>query len=256
MHSNRPVIYVEDPSRVIEGKHLSHHTGLPLVQNPQDYLFVLTLTKNRLELRVRDEKFKPIAIDFLSKQMNHRLNQARKGNELIARAIGLTSHFSPTVVDATAGFAQDALILAHLGCQVMMLERSPILSALIVDALLRAKKVMPEWIDRLQFYEIEACAFLQSQLAQQITIDAIYLDPMFPIRKKTAQVKKEMQVLQSLVGIDNDTNDLFALAIEIAKKRVVVKRPLHADTLTKIPPTIQYRGRSCRFDVYLTSVRK
>ena len=33
--------------------------------------------------------------------------------------------------------------------------------------------------------------------------NVVYLDPMFPVRAKTAQVKKEMQVFHQLLGAEN-----------------------------------------------------
>lgn len=58
--------------------------------------------------------------------------------------------------------------------------------------------------------------------------DVVYLDPMYPHRQKSALVKKEMRVFQSLVGNDDDADSLLIPAMTIAKRRVVVKRPNYA----------------------------
>ena len=44
----------------------------------------------------------------------------------------------PTVVDATAGLGRDAFVLASLGCRVTLIERSPVVAALLQDGLARA----------------------------------------------------------------------------------------------------------------------
>ncbi len=46
----------------------------------------------------------------------------------------------------------------------------------------------------------------------------VYLDPMFPHKQKSALVKKEMRVFQSLVGPDLDADGLLAPARQLATK--------------------------------------
>ena len=57
---------------------------------------------------------------------------------------------------------------------------------------------------------------------------------MFPRRQKAAKVKKEMQAFQSIVGDDPDADSLLARAMNVAKYRVVVKRPNHARFLGQL----------------------
>ncbi|MCP4283565.1 MAG: class I SAM-dependent methyltransferase, partial [Gammaproteobacteria bacterium] len=75
---------------------------------------------------------------------------------------------------------------------------------------------------------------------------------MFPTHKSSAKPAKEMQVLQALT--DNvEIESCFDLALQKAHKRVVVKRPAKAATLTALKPDIVYREKTIRFDVYLTT---
>ncbi|EMY8986701.1 class I SAM-dependent methyltransferase [Salmonella enterica] len=78
----------------------------------------------------------------------------------------------------------------------------------------------------------------------------VYLDPMFPHRQKSALVKKEMRVFQSLVGPDLDADGLLEPARQLATKRVVVKRPDYAPPLADVatPNAIVTKGH--RFDIY------
>jgi 16S rRNA (guanine1516-N2)-methyltransferase len=78
---------------------------------------------------------------------------------------------------------------------------------------------------------------------------------MYPERKKSASVKKNMQMLQKLIGHDDNKAieeiDLFNRAIKSARKRVVVKRPKGAPTLTNKKPTMTIESKITRYDVYV-----
>ena len=83
-----------------------------------------------------------------------------------------------------------------------------------------------------------------------MTIHVVYLDPMFPHKQKSALVKKEMRVFQSLVGPDLDADGLLEPARQLATKRVVVKRPDYAPPLADVatPNAVVTKGH--RFDIY------
>jgi 16S rRNA (guanine1516-N2)-methyltransferase len=78
----------------------------------------------------------------------------------------------------------------------------------------------------------------------------IYLDPMFPERKKAAAVKKEAVMLQRLADQTDDSESLWQWAWDQPVERIVVKRPLRAPTLGHIRPAHTLRGKSVRFDVF------
>ncbi|PZD59465.1 16S rRNA (guanine(1516)-N(2))-methyltransferase, partial [Pantoea ananatis] len=80
--------------------------------------------------------------------------------------------------------------------------------------------------------------------------DVVYLDPMYPHRQKSAMVKKEMRVFQSLVGADEDADALLAPARRLAKKRIVVKRPDYAPPLAGVATQSAVVTKSHRFDIY------
>ncbi|GAM77379.1 SAM-dependent methyltransferase [Vibrio ishigakensis] len=86
--------------------------------------------------------------------------------------------------------------------------------------------------------------------------DVVYLDPMYPHpenKKKSALVKKEMRVFQHLVGADLDADGLLTPALELATKRVVVKRPDYANWLDEKKPSMAIETKKNRFDVYVKS---
>ena len=81
--------------------------------------------------------------------------------------------------------------------------------------------------------------------------DCIYLDPMFPPkRKKSALAKKSMVVLRELLGDDQDKELLFEAALQATARRVVVKNPDYAEPLGG-KPSESYQGKLLRYDVYL-----
>ena len=54
---------------------------------------------------------------------------------------------------------------------------------------------------------------------------------MFPLRKKSARVKKEMQALHQIVGADEDASEILENALDKVIYRIVVKRPAHSEYL-------------------------
>jgi len=217
-------------------------------QNSLDFL--LQLNHQVLELIKLDEpKLSGINVDFVDGAVAHRRKFGGGRGQDIAKAIGLKHGFTPHVLDATAGLGRDAFVLASLGCQVTLMERMPVVAALLDDGIERAKlnADVSEIAQRMQL--IHASSIENMTLADQI--DVIYLDPMYPHREKSAAVKKEMRVFQSLVGEDLDADALLAPALALAKYRVVVKRPSYAPPLNNQTPTTSIKMKKNRFDVYV-----
>lgn len=216
--------------------------------------FALTWSDGHLELRKLDEpKLGPVFVDFVEGAVAHRRKFGGGRGQSIAKSVGLKSGANPTVVDATAGLGRDAFVLASLGCQVTMLERHPVVAALLADGLQRAQQdaEIGEWMrDRMS---LRAGSALENLQQLGFTPDVVYLDPMFPHRQKSALVKKEMRVFQSLVGPDLDADALLPAALAVAGKRVVVKRPDYAGYLNDKTPSMSIETKSNRFDVYVVS---
>lgn len=243
-------ITVTDSKLNTQGIALAKNLGLPFVEIIRDqYLFLLRLNTKQLELVSLKEKIKPIYVDFTKGKLQHRRLYGGGKQQLIARAVGLRNNKNLTVLDLTAGLGEDAFVLANLGCQVTMIERSKIIAALLEDGLRRASQAA--WFSKLELklLHTESKRYLE-RLPEAHRPDVIYLDPMFPSRNNSALVKKEMRVLRELVGEDEDASSLLVIARSVAKKRVVIKRPRLAPPLENTPADIVYSGKSSRFDVY------
>ena len=195
-------------------------------------------------------------IDFTSGLYRRRLETGEK-NQGLAKAIGVKGNHLPMVLDATAGFARDSFTLASLGCQVTLLERSPVLASMLAEAIDRAScdHEIADIIARMALHTIDAQQYLQNLASNsQPKPEVVYLDPMFPERRKKALVKKEMQILHQLLGNDDQQPYPLELAMTVATHRVVVKRPKQAEDLNGKNPSFRVVGKSSRYDVYLTDV--
>lgn len=150
------------------------------------------------------------------------------------------------VIDATAGWGRDAAVLASSGADVLMLEREPVLGALLQDGLTRLKQPL-----NLALCVQDAHEYLAS-LTVEAYPDVIYLDPMHPTREKSAKVKKDLYALQALIGPDDDALSLLEIARSRVRHRVVVKWPARLPAL--LQPDYAVTGKTVRFDVYLAAL--
>jgi len=234
---------------------LAAKLGLPRTSMQSGlYQVLLIHTDRRLELRqVGPEAPGPVYVDFISGPLGYRLRHGGGLRQLLAKAAGLKSGYRPSILDATAGLGRDGFVLASLGCRVTMIERVPVIGALLEDGLRRAlrhPKIGSLVRERIRFVVGDSLK-LMGQLCLEWQPDTIYLDPMYPPRTKNAQVKKETRLLRIVAGNDADAPALLANALGFARKRVVVKRPKSAPPLEGPEPTLVLRDGNSRFDVYL-----
>lgn len=213
--------------------------------------FALQVSVDGLQLQELNSRAPgPIRVDFIEGALAHRRQFGGGSGQMIAKAIGIQSGIRPTVLDATAGLGRDAFVLACLGCQVHMIERNPIVAALLVDGLRRAglDVGVAGIVQQMPLLVGDAIELMSAWHAEPPQV--IHLDPMFPSRDKSALVKKEMRLFKPLVGADEDAPDLLAAALALATHRVVVKRPRKAPAIAGTPPTYSLDGKSSRYDIY------
>jgi 16S rRNA (guanine1516-N2)-methyltransferase len=217
----------------------------------------LVYTSEGLALRLSNEpSWGDIIVDFNSPALNYRKQHGGGRNEALAKAIGIKGKESLSVIDCTAGMGNDSFIMASVGAHVTMLERSSIIGALLEDALNRIE-VVPEFWGRMVLVKTDATDYILQQGAKKDATplaDVIYLDPMFPHKKKSALVKKEMRAFQQLLGADVDSSQLLEAALNHAGSRVVVKRPSSAEPIELASgrkPDTAIESKKHRFDVYI-----
>lgn len=244
---NIAVTAIGDDNLQTRAEKLAHDLTLPLAAAGETgFDLHLVLTPERLELRdCHDPRIGPVYVDFSHLDLRpYSPNLSRR--QPLARAMGKKTR---TLVDATAGYCQDALLLAIMGFHVTAIERSPIVAALAHDGLRRLiARADVASANRLQLVMGDARALLPTLSPRP---DTIYLDPMFPPkRRKSAAVKKEMRLLRGLVGDDPDALELLEISRRVALNRVVVKRPDDAPPLAP-DPSMSLTGKLVRYDVYL-----
>ena len=188
-----------------------------------------------------------VAVQFDSAAMQYR----RKGgqNEMLGRAVGLKVDRKPLIWDATGGLGRDAFVLADLGCEVTLCERVPVLAWLLDQAVQAAAVSGVDQVRAAAERMSVLAADSKTQRAAAGTV--IYLDPMFPERKKAAAVKKEAAMLQHLADPVDDCETLWQWAWDQPVERIVVKRPLRAPILGQTRPAHTLEGKSVRFDVFI-----
>lgn len=253
--SLRAGVAFDRPELAAAAADLARQLGLPLVPPvADDFDFVLFRTAARLELRWTGDVAlaAPVWAEFVKGPAGYRRRHG--GREMLIRAVGVKQGRPPSVLDATGGMGRDAFLLAGCGCAVHIFERHPVVAALLRDGLLRAA-ANPETrnnVERIHLVAADSRKFLENMTNRGEDIDVVYLDPMFPGRTKSARVKKELQILQLLVGREDDTERLLAAALHAARNRVVVKRPKSAPPLAGRKPSHCLSGTTTRFDVYMT----
>ena len=243
-------ISCDSAERQAKAQDLASKLNLPFADlNTQQIQLVLS---QQLEIRA-PELGNPIFIDFEQGKNAHRRQFGGGRGQPLAKAIGLKKGATPTIIDATAGFGRDAFVLANLGCQITLIERNPLIAALLDDALQRATEnpEITDIIKRMSLLNKDAIEYL-NQLEAQHRPDVIYMDPMYPNREKSALVKKDMRLLHQLAGPDTDSEQLLTTARNSALKRVVVKRPKSAPFVGEQKPTTSIESKNTRYDVYLT----
>lgn len=261
MNTDQLRVICQSPELLPQAQALADRLGLPLTMDVEastltEPEFVVVFNQDVSLQQTGRKAPGPIRAEFAEGSVDHRRKFGGGKGQMIAKAVGVKAGVYPKVLDATAGLGKDAFVLATLGCPVQLLERSPVVHAILADGLARARVHAgyndPELMHILARMELVA-ADSQNYLAQisdDNRPDVIYLDPMFPERQKSADVKKEMAAFHHVVGKDEDADELLDKALAKANYRVVVKRPRKAPFIANRAPSYQLEGKSSRYDIY------
>lgn len=187
---------------------------------------------------------------FTEKKLQKRAVQKK---QLLLKACNNKKGEIHSVVDLTAGWGKDSFILATHGHKVTLCEQNPFIYQCLNYLLNIARQDQPDSVyQRLTLTHTNSVDYLVAK--DPGFADCLYLDPMFPPHKSSALPGKDLQFLQQLTE-NRDIQELVDVALQKAAFRVVVKRPLHASTLSDTRPDIVYKEKTIRFDVYLTHNR-
>ncbi|MFC0278417.1 class I SAM-dependent methyltransferase [Falsigemmobacter intermedius] len=195
-----------------------------------------------------------LRVDYLSGAIAHRLKYGGGRLQALGRALGMKGKQEFHVVDATAGLGRDAFIMASLGAQVTLIERSETMQNLLQEGLEQCRQAGGEYAEiagRMTLLCGDA-----KDLLPQLAPEVIYVDPMHPPRKSSALVKLPLRQVRDIVGADEDSAELMQVALASARRRTVLKWPLKGKPLEGIrKPSHQILGKSTRYDVFLSPVQ-
>ena len=212
---------------------------------------VLVRTENGLALK-DDELL--ITGDF--NKLLKRIKPSNLDTELIVKACkGKEGRTGLTVIDATAGLGEDSFILAAAGFRVKLYERDEIIFKLLKDTYERATldPKLSLYAGRMELFNEDSIKALKNSIEEA---DIVYLDPMFPERKKSAQVKKKFQLIHRLEAPCDVEEELFNAAKASKPFKIVVKRPLKGEVLAGQKPSYSLNGKAIRMDVYVFAENK
>lgn len=175
----------------------------------------------------------------------------------------------PLAIDATAGLGEDSLLLAAAGFRVVMYEKNEIIFELLKDAIERALNlpddeefcILKSAVSRMEVHNEDSILAMRSLSVKNGSESSspgtavsssipsvVFLDPMFPSRRKTSLVGKKLQILQQLeIPCENET-ELLDSAMLLNPKRIIIKRPPKGPYLGGIKPTFSLGGKSVRID--------
>ena len=240
------IIYAADPARKEDACKLASRTGAAVTDDEDEAARArvclrfdggwTVLCGSGMEIR-----------DDLSR-MIRRVSAANLNSELLIRAAKpKKSGETLTCIDATAGFGEDALLLAAAGFSVTLCERDPVIAALLKSGLENAAGV-PELsaaVSRMTAVECDSMDYMRSCAEAP---DVVLLDPMFPARKKSGLIKKKLQLIQMLEEPCGDEEGLLSAALSLRPGKIVVKRPAKGAYLAGRKPDYSVFGNSVRYD--------
>lgn len=196
------------------------------------------IENERLKFIYKD--YKPIFIDILNILESHRIYFYKNSfyKEPLAKALGLKKGKSrPSVLDATAGFMGDTLLMSNFDLKSLTcMERYPIAQCLIMDALTVSD--IPIDFDPINSADTN------------MTFDVCFFDPMYSEKNKKTAPKKEMLMFREIIGEDLDSIEVAKHLLNISRERLVIKRSVKAGYLLETP-SHSINGKSTRYDVYL-----
>ena len=187
---------------------------------------------------------------FIEGPILHRLKYGKGRGQNLAKAVGMKSNKNRNIIDATAGLGYDSFILASLGANVTLIERSEKIYKLLQDGISEGMLYggeISKIIGRMNLIYGDS-----KNILPQLSPEVILIDTMYKDRKKSALVKNDMRLVREIVGADSDYTELIEVALKFALNRVVIKQPRYAEPLKEIKAcSHQILGKTIRYDVHM-----
>jgi len=240
-------VFYDNEKHFNKAKELSLLINSEVVSIKNDNDLYLSVSDNGLSL---EKGALSLQADF--NDMLNRLSKGNLANELLVKASKVKEYNSRVAIDMTAGFGTDSLLLAASGYHVVMIEHNIIIYLLLVDALERALK-NPKLSSIVSNMEVVNGNSIDIITKINTIPDIVYLDPMFPERNKSSQIKKKFQLLHELETPSNDVMEMIDVARSVHPKKVILKRPLKDKSLDSLKPSYSISGKAIRYDCFINN---
>ena len=248
--SEKIVVYAPDSEARDRARKISEKLHIVMVEDQPDFeALYLEVSEEGVALCSRGMKLMADLTESIP-----RLKKGRLTGEMLVHAARIKgADRELTAIDATAGFGEDALLLAAAGFKIDLYEFDPIIFILLEDAVNRARQVdeLKEAVSRMSLHNTDSIAALNS-LSDKDSPDIVLLDPMFPERSKTGSVKKKFQLLQRLESPCSTEEELMAAALKANPHKIVIKRPAKGPYLAGKKPDYSVPGKAIRYDVIIS----
>lgn len=255
---------------------LALEIGWPLIgiENLTAYDAVLMVSKHGLSLKtplLKGESLKRFSVLSGWQTLDFSSRAGKRSDQPFLKSIrGSKRPLGPgsIVLDGTAGLGHDSWLLAAFGFHVLAVEKHPVVYVLLREALSISGVEHQQIARRIRIENANTMDILAALIQRKQNLrfqktflweflpdpDVIYLDPLFPkeVHKKRA-VKKTMRFVRTLLNDEAMDLSLLENSLQVARKRVVLKRPVKSETLClgKKQPVYQTRGKVVRYDVYM-----
>lgn len=203
--------------------------------------FFIKKTINEITLHKKTEK-KKIKIDKIKKNIIKRIKNPEK--ELIAKTISHIKKYK--IIDTTGGIGIDSIIFASLGNKITLIEKQPLIIKILKNLFksLQEIKFITKNIKIKYGNSIKTIQHLKNN-----SKNIIYLDPIFPIKKKNDITKAYASIIKNIGSNTKNYKKLFEISLKKAKK-LIVKRKKNSESINKKKPTYKISGSKIRFDIY------
>lgn len=202
--------------------------------------------------------WKPLTVDFLSEDWKFRLARTWNSREVLRQALGAKRGAVLKIVDATGGLLSDAYLMAEWGHDVIAFEQNILLAYLGAEACARVEVHRPlNTLAKKRSLRFVPGRF-EAACLDGLKADVVYLDPMYPDKKKSALNSKEMRIVKKCTESmhhwsDGELSELIKECLSQVSKRVVLKRPVWAPQLPAgLNDLLSYelKGKGTKFCVF------
>ena len=187
-----------------------------------------------------------------------RISPGRIRSESLVRACALKKEGERTtegalVFDMTAGLGEDSFVLAGAGFEVVMFEADGIIAALLEDAVARGLEdpLTSPVLERMTLVKGDSIKLASAYVSEKgRRPDTVYLDPMFPAKKRGGLTGKKFQILHLIEEPCADEEGLLEAAFALDPSKVVIKRQAKGPYLAGRKPHYSIPGESIRYDCF------